>query len=112
MPWDRPESWDQSLLEEHRRLIALRRSSDALARGGIRFAHVGDDAMAYLRETAGERLLCLAARGPHEPVRLPLDALGARGLETLYGHDATVLEGQAVLPPEGPSFHVWRLTDG
>ncbi len=34
IPWDRPESWDTSLLEEYRRLIALRRSSDALARGG------------------------------------------------------------------------------
>ena len=44
----------------YRRLIALRRSSDALARGGIRYAHVGADAIAYLRETRRERLLCLA----------------------------------------------------
>jgi alpha-glucosidase len=112
MPWDRPQSWDLELLEEYRRLIALRRSSAALARGGIRYAHVGDDAYAYLRETPGERLLCFAARAPHEAVRLPLAALGAQGLETLYGDDATVRGGQAVLPPEGPSFHVWRLTDG
>jgi alpha-glucosidase len=112
MPWDRPETWDRDLLEEYRRLIALRRTSEALARGGIRYAHVGDDAIAYLRETPGERLLCLAARAPHQAVRLPLEALGARGLETLYGDDATVRDGHAVLPPEGPSFHVWRLTDG
>ena len=61
MPWDRPETWDTELLETYRRLLALRRSSDALARGGIRYAHVGADAIAYLRETRQERLLCLAA---------------------------------------------------
>ena len=58
MPWEHPETWDTELLEAYRGLIALRRGSDALARGGIRYAHVGADAIAYLRETAGERLLC------------------------------------------------------
>ena len=72
------------------RLIALRRSSPALARGGIRFASVGADALAYLRETPEERLLCLAARADHEPVRLALAELGASGAETLYGADAEV----------------------
>jgi alpha-glucosidase len=107
MPWDAPERWDTALLEEYRRLIALRRSSDALARGGIRFAHVGDDAVAYLRESAGERLLCLAARATHEPVRL---ALEARALEPLYGGvRASVDAGIAELPGDGPAFHVWRV---
>jgi alpha-glucosidase len=112
MPWDRPEAWDTELLDEFRRLIALRRSSEALTRGGIRYAHVADDAIAYLRETPGERLLCLASRARHEPVRLPVAALGARSLETLYGEDAAVGNGEAVLPSEGPVFHVWRLSDG
>ena len=112
MPWDRPEAWDRALLEEFRRLIALRRSSEALARGGIRYAHAGDDAIAYLRETPGERLLCLASRADHEPVRIPLAALGASALETLYGEDAPCVNGSAVLPFEGPAFHVWRLSDG
>src|SRR5205823_6550103 len=83
MPWEHPERWDDALLAEYRTLIALRRSSDALARGGIRYVHVGDDAIAYLRETKGERLLCLAARAPHDPIATPFTAL-----ETLYGDDA------------------------
>jgi alpha-glucosidase len=112
MPWDRPETWDTELLGEFRRLIALRRSSEALARGGIRYAHVGDDAIAYLRETPDERLLCLASRAAHEAVRIPLAALGARSFETLYGEDASVANGHAALPCEGPAFHVWRLSDG
>ena len=103
MPWERPETWDDALFAEYRRLVALRRSSDALARGGIRYVHVSDDAIAYLRETASERLLCLAARAPHDPIAVPFD-----GLETLYGDDAA----GGVLPSDGPAFHIWRITNG
>ena len=103
MPWNRPEAWDHTLLDEYRRLIALRRSSNTLAHGGIRYAFVGDDAIAYLREMPDETLLCLASRAPHEPIRVPF-----RTLEPLYGDDAE----DGVLPADGPAFHVWRLVDG
>ena len=86
--------------EEYRRLVKLRRSSEALARGGFRYVHVGADALAYLRETKEERLLCLAARAPHEPIAVPF-----AGLETVYGDDAV----DGVLPSHGPAFHVWRV---
>ena len=109
MPWDRPDAWDRVLLEDYRRLVALRRSSDALARGGIRYAHVSDDAIAYLRETPRERLLCLATRDDAPPIALPLEALGATALETVEGGDAVVSGGTALLPGDGPAFHVWRL---
>jgi alpha-glucosidase len=111
MPWGRPETWDSTLLERYRELIALRRGSAALARGGLRYAAVTDEAVAWLRETAEERLLCLAARSPHESIRLPLAALGCGGLETLSGGDATAEGGEAVLPGDGPAFHVWRLEE-
>jgi alpha-glucosidase len=103
MPWDRPETWDENLLREYRSLIALRRSSDALARGGMRYAHVSADAIAYLRETKGERLLCLASRAAHDPITVPFT-----NLETLYGEDAR----DGVLPAHGPAFHVWRIRNG
>ncbi len=103
MPWDRVDAWDGPLLEEMRRLISLRRAHAALARGGIRYVHVSDDAIAYLRETRSERLLCLAARAPHDPIVVPFT-----GLDTLYGEDAR----DGVLPADGPAFHVWRITDG
>ena len=111
MPWERPDAWDGTLLEEYRRLIALRRGSVALARGGLRYAAVTGEAVAWLRETAGERLLCLASRSAHDPIRLPLAALGCGGLETLYGGDAVSAGGEAALPGDGPAFHVWRLED-
>jgi alpha-glucosidase len=112
MPWDRPADWDRQLLGEYRRLIALRRSHAALARGGIRFAFVDDDVIAYLREAPEERVLCLASRAQHDRVRLPLAGLEASELEPLYGGEAELEGGEALLPADGPSFHVWRLTNG
>jgi alpha-glucosidase len=112
MPWGRQASWDRVLLDEYRRLAALRRSSDALARGGIRYAFVDADVIAYLRESPAERLLVLASREAHAPVHIPLAGLGAAALETVYGADASIESAHAVLPAEGPSFHVWRLIDG
>jgi alpha-glucosidase len=109
MPWDRPETWDKNLLAGYRRLIALRRSSDALARGGSRWVHVDDDCVAYLRETRDERLLCVASRDAHAPLRIPLALLGARELETLHGSEPSLEGGDALLPADGPSFHVWRM---
>jgi alpha-glucosidase len=109
MPWDRPESWDANLFATYARLIAIRRSSIALARGGLRHVHVGAHTIAYLREHGDERLLCLAARAGHEPLRLPLDALDCRVLESIYGGEARCAAGTATLPGDGPAFHVWRL---
>ncbi len=100
MPWGSEETWDQAFLSEVRALATLRRSSDALARGGVRYVHVSDDAIAFLRETRSEQLLVLASRAPHEPITTPF-----RTLETLYGEDASA----GALPSDGPAFHIWRI---
>jgi alpha-glucosidase len=109
MPWDHPETWDTDALDTYRRLIALRRKSTALARGSMRYAHVSSDAIAYLRESAEETLLCLAARAEHPEVRLRRATLGGAQLETLFGEDARTEGDEVVLPSDGPAFHVWRI---
>ena len=81
--------------------MSIRRTNDALARGGIRYLHVSGDAVLYLRESRTESLLCLAARAAHAPISTPFTEL-----ETLYGEDAP----DGVLPADGPSFHIWRIT--
>jgi alpha-glucosidase len=108
IPWDDPGAWDRELLEAYRRLVALRRTSRALARGGLRYLHVSADAIAYVREAVGDTVLCLASRAAHEPVRLAL-TLGAP--ETLVGADAHIDGDELVLPAHGPDFHAWRLHD-
>jgi alpha-glucosidase len=100
MPWDRRDDWDNAFLTEVRGLAKLRRSLPALARGGMRYVHVSADAIAYLRETRDEALLCLAARADHAPITTPFTSL-----ETLYGEDAA----GGALPSTGPSFHIWRI---
>jgi alpha-glucosidase len=99
IPWDDRAAWDSALLAEFTKLIHLRRSTPALAHGGLRFLHVSEDAIAFLRETRDERVLCLAARAPHPPITVPFE------LETLYGDD----DVDGVLPADGPAFHVWRI---
>jgi alpha-glucosidase len=98
MPWG--GSWDEQLLDAYGALARLRRSTPALAHGGIRYVHVSADAVAYLRETRDETLLCLAARADHDPISTPFAKL-----ETLYGEDAR----DGVLPADGPAFHAWRV---
>ena len=83
MPWSSRDSWDETLLDGYRRLIALRRSQPALASGGMRYVHVVRGRDRVLRRTRDEALLCLASRAPHDPIRVPFHSL-----ETLYGEDA------------------------
>jgi alpha-glucosidase len=112
MPWNRDNDWDSLLEQGYRKLIALRRSSPALEAGGLRFVHADADAVAYLRELPGERILLVASRGAHRPLRIPLRSLGASGLDAVYGCEAEVVDGTTILPAEGPSFGAWRLRDG
>ena len=109
MPWDRRETWDTEALAAYRKLAAIRRKSTALARGSQRFAHVSTDAIAYLRESADEVVLCLAARAEHERIRLSQKTLGATSAETLYGDDLHIDGDDVVLPAGGPAFHAWRI---
>ena len=70
---------------------------------------VDADVVCYLRESAAERLLCLASRASHAPVSLPAHLLDCSELEPLTGAEAELVSASAVLPADGPSFHVWRM---
>jgi len=69
--------------------------------GGLRWAYVDDDALAFWRETRDERLLVLARRAPGSPIPLPR----VDGAENLYG-GATEL---SAVDGDGPTFQVWRV---
>ncbi len=105
-PWHRPETWDTAILATYRRLLAVRRGSVALRRGGLRWAHVGPDSLTYLREHPAQTVLVHVARAPHPPVRLPLTV---HDPETLYGDDLVTGADQVTLPADGPAVHVWRV---
>lgn len=73
MRWD-ANQWDTDLLAHHKRLIALRRESDALQHGGFQFLHTADRLLAYQRESDKERVIVVAYAGdaPLENVRIPV----------------------------------------
>ncbi|WP_114422393.1 glycoside hydrolase family 13 protein [Nocardioides houyundeii] len=62
MPWHRRDSWDHDTLATYSALARVRREHVALRRGGLRWAHVSPDAVAYLREHPEGTLLVIARR--------------------------------------------------
>jgi alpha-glucosidase len=111
MPWDRPERWDEATLVLTRRLIALRRGSPALRRGGSRWVHLDDDVIVFLREHPDERVLVQLTRDATPAVELDAAVLGVDGAVACLDHaDLTARSGRLRLPPtSGPTGRVWRL---
>jgi alpha-glucosidase len=109
MPWHDKSSWNHDLYSWYRALIGLRRSSDALARGSMRFISVDADAVVYIRETESEHLLCLAVRAAHPAIRFLKSALGCESLTTLVGREAQVGDTHVSLSCETAGFHVWKI---
>lgn len=108
MPWE-PAGWDQELLEFHRALIHLRRSSAVLQRGGFQVLAVEADGFAFLRASRVGRLITIAQRSPAGrpagclPVSQAGISDGSRWVEFFTGQAAVVRAGELELPglPQG-----------
>lgn len=82
--WDHPEKWNSELLFDYMELIKIRKKSHALAHGGIRWIHVSNDSIAYLRESKKESVLVYVARkGIKE--KIDLSEYGYCIKKTLFG---------------------------
>lgn len=86
--WEDKSGWDAKLFDEFKKLVAIRKSHDALINGGIRWIYTSENAFAYLRESKKESILVFISRsaGSHT---LDLAPLGYRVSETLFGKEAT-----------------------
>ena len=78
--WDRSD-WDLVFFEEVKKLAKIRRSSTALSEGGLRWVHVSDDQVAYLREAKAERLLVVITRAKSKMDLTPIGEISS----VLYG---------------------------
>jgi alpha-glucosidase len=112
IPWDaagEPEIAERLTL--YRDLVGLRRAHPVLATGGLRWLHVDDVSVAFIRESAEECVLVLAARGDVD-VELPPGAVPkAAEAQARYG-DATLAvaeDGSVLVSTEGPMFAAWLL---
>jgi len=105
-------AWDQSLLAYHKDLIALRRSSVVLQRGGFQVLAVETDLLAYQRDSTQDRILVILQRNPAARPASPLPIAqagvmdGARFVEYFSGVKADVARGALFLPelPQGESL--------
>ena len=94
MPWHRREDWDEATLATYAALAAARAEHPALVHGGLRWAHVDEDCLAFLREHPAGTLLVVARRAAGAALDL--------GLESdlvLSTEDDT----------DGPSVSIWSV---
>jgi alpha-glucosidase len=112
MPWhgvDEPARADR--LAIYRRLIALRHAHPVLSTGGLRWVHVDDETLLFVRESDQETLLVLAARGDLS-VQLPAGrVVGADEAVAVHGDAELSVQaaGAVVIQATGPAFAVWVL---
>jgi alpha-glucosidase len=112
MPWGTEnEPAVAERLALYRDLIALRRAHPALATGGLRWLHVDDETVVFVRESAEESVLVLASTGDVD-IELSGAALpGAASAVELYGRATlgTASDGGVLISAEGPVFAAWAL---
>jgi alpha-glucosidase len=107
MPWNHQDRWDLDFLAQVKGLVRIRRTSDALAHGGLRFIYVTDDALGYLRESKTESLLILISRSPGY-IEFSVSDLGYEIAQTLFG---VIQSGRRILRTDAAAaVGIYRLT--
>ncbi|MBV8610635.1 MAG: glycoside hydrolase family 13 protein, partial [Singulisphaera sp.] len=75
-PWYSSETWDNRLLHDFQRLIALRNSRPALRRGSFRVLHAQDDVLVHARQLGNETVVvALNTSASSKRVDVPLEGL-------------------------------------
>jgi alpha-glucosidase len=85
--WEDRSGWDLGFLESVKKLVKLRKESDALINGGLRWVAVEKDYLAYLRESKSEAILVFISRSAAK-AEIELSQYGYSVSETLYGEAA------------------------
>lgn len=109
MPWDE-RRWDKGILETYRALIAARKGSVALRRGGLRWVYAAADVIVFLRESADEVALVHVARAAHDAVSIETRHLPGVGTgRSAYGPSPQITRDTVTLTAAGPQVgvHLW-----
>jgi alpha-glucosidase len=108
IPWDRVDAASDRIAL-YSTLIHLRRDHEVLNTGGVRWLHASDDVLVYVRESAAECILLVAARDDYE---LTLAANAVAGMPSLlFGPGEAEFDPAIglVLRGSGPSFTAMLL---
>ena len=87
-PWDHPDTWDQELLAEYRRLIALRRQRRSLRHGSYHIVHARGEQFVHARQL-GEDLVVAAFNAAAQPMLLDFELGGIVADGTILEHLTT-----------------------
>jgi alpha-glucosidase len=96
------KNWDQEFLSEVQKLVHVRRKSDALAHGGLRWVLIEDEILAFIRESKREALLIVVSRSAQRVSFKDLPAVK----ESLYG----VKMKNMIYKSSGPSIGIYRIS--
>ena len=104
--WENKAGWDNRFHSQVKALVEIRRKSDALAFGGLRWIQVKDDYVAYLRESKEESVLVVVTRQA-TTVDFKLSPFGYQIESALYGREiaGSAIDFQSSIPEVG----IWRL---
>ncbi|RCL85846.1 MAG: DUF3459 domain-containing protein, partial [Microbacterium sp.] len=112
MPWGtESDPKVAARLDLYRQLIALRRQHPALATGGLRWVHVDENAVMFVRESAQESILVLAATTDADILLHAGAVIAADRVEALFGDAAlaAAADGSVGIRSTGPTFAAWAL---
>ncbi len=104
--WENTNDWNLELFDAYKKFIHIRKNSDALCAGGLRWIYVDSKAIAYLRESARETVL-VAVASERTKINIDLAQYGYRIDKTLHG---PVQKGKKIaISAKGPLSGIWRL---
>jgi len=107
MPWDQIESLQPQTQAAYRALLNLRRQSDALARGGLRWLAIDADVVVFARESKAETLVFAIARKA-SVIALDLSRLGGQNWQHIFG-SATLDSTNGTVSFAAAGTTVWRM---
>ncbi len=116
MNWD-ASTWNTDLRSFYQALIKLRRSSPALIDGGFQVLQIGENTLAYLRDSDEEQIIVTGNRGAEpQPAGLLPVAHGAISngcsFTEIFSGQTSRVEGGSLPLPELPSgVQIWRCTE-
>ena len=92
------------------RCCACAATHPVLATGGIRWLAVGDDAVAFVRESSDESVLVFAARSAAALEFASAALVGTGAIAPVFGSAVLEASGEVVrVSTDEPVFAVWRL---
>ena len=104
--WENRSDWDLDFLAKVKELVKIRRKSDALINGGLRWIAVEKDYLLYMRESKKESLLVLISRGPVN-ITIDLKKLGINKASSIFGPEISLKN--STIKSKNAVQGIWRI---